>query len=773
MASAQPLPSTLTSKLSGLRRHLRARLVAEGVAWMLMALVAGVFLTLAIDYALRLDDRALRATVVGLTLAGIAWVVWQQLLRPLFVPMRPADLALLVERHYPQLADRLAGAVEFSLTRRPRDDASPAMLARMYQEAGAMVDRLDFSQTVERQQIRRVGMLALGTLFVLTGFAVWQTDVMSRWFRRNVLFADAAQVAWPQDVYLKVQGGQHFTVLRGESLRIEVLPKGKGEPPEESTLHRSYESMARESEDKMPLMDNPARYEKTVENVREPFTFYVTGGDDRTDKRNPHHVHVIDPPAVEDIEFTVVYPRYTGRQPERFGNGTTVPAVPFGGTLSVEADLNKTCASAEIRLGTWKRDPGTGERSRFNGRTVWSSDGPLEGELRSSFGLDGENSFADLVINIRLADEQDYTNGLGQDYAVRVLPDRAPSVKIAKIGGLPEIRGVAPDAVLPVRVTATDEYGVAMGVVPEEWRSLVQDMARRREMPVEQVLAEYGAPALSVRVTEVQEEEPSLSQPVAALVRRDESEQVAVRHELSFDGGIAPGTGVRVAAVASDERPADLGGPGTQVSSALDLRVMDRSELSEELRRWEKRVSDRFAEATDSQARAYAQTLTAGEESAVGLTGEGVGMLEESAATQRSVAGQCAAAALTFRGVLQEMKYNHIGESSEWAAVSVGIIDPLESLAERGRAVALELERIVMAPDDEGLSEAIQAAADEQRDILERMKAIGRKMEKLRSLQAMADRVERMIKWHERLREEIEAEREKGITDILGPGTDR
>ena len=61
----QPLIQTdLLKKLASLRRKLRSRLAAEGVARLVLAVVAAIFFTMGVDFLLRLE-RPLRVGDVG------------------------------------------------------------------------------------------------------------------------------------------------------------------------------------------------------------------------------------------------------------------------------------------------------------------------------------------------------------------------------------------------------------------------------------------------------------------------------------------------------------------------------------------------------------------------------------------------------------------------------------------------------------------------------------------------------------------------------------
>ncbi len=175
------LQAGVRAKLRTLRRLLRIRLVAEALAWLVVAVIALIFVTMGIDFLLRLPERPLRAGIMIVALTAVAWVAWRQLLWPLRVPMSDDDLALLVERHYAKLADRLISTVQFA--RKPAEAllTSRAMIARTAEEANQLAAAMDFTKTVERANMWRLLGTAASASARLAGFAVWQADLMALW----------------------------------------------------------------------------------------------------------------------------------------------------------------------------------------------------------------------------------------------------------------------------------------------------------------------------------------------------------------------------------------------------------------------------------------------------------------------------------------------------------------------------------------------------------------------------------------------------------------
>ncbi|MGD0896302.1 MAG: hypothetical protein ABR915_00615, partial [Thermoguttaceae bacterium] len=124
-------------KLRRLRAALGRRLLADGLAWLLLAVAGAVGVSLCLDYGLHrltLSHATVgqRALIVALCLAGVGWVAARRLLRPLRLAWGEEDLALVVERRHPELSDRLISSLQFGTApEAARRGVSAAMIARV------------------------------------------------------------------------------------------------------------------------------------------------------------------------------------------------------------------------------------------------------------------------------------------------------------------------------------------------------------------------------------------------------------------------------------------------------------------------------------------------------------------------------------------------------------------------------------------------------------------------------------------------------------------
>ncbi len=191
---------SVRGKLKRLQTAIKARLAGEGVAWLIVALIAAVFITLGLDYFLRLP-RGLRAVFSLASLAVALYVLGRYTIVPLLVPLDSENLALLVERRYGQFKDRLISAIQFSRMPMESTFASQAMINHMAAEANELAERIDFKGVVERRaMLHAMGISGLGVV-ILAVFTLWQPGIMALWWDRNVTIGNTP---WPQDTYLSL-----------------------------------------------------------------------------------------------------------------------------------------------------------------------------------------------------------------------------------------------------------------------------------------------------------------------------------------------------------------------------------------------------------------------------------------------------------------------------------------------------------------------------------------------------------------------------------------
>jgi hypothetical protein len=185
---------------------------------------------------------------------------------------------------------------------------------------------------------------------------------------------------------------------------------------------------------RMPETEN--RFQFEFREIPRSFRFAVSGGDD--DDREPEFtVRALVPPSVESISARCVYPAYTGLAPETRQAGDL--EVPVGTEVDLEITTNML-----VRSATFVREDGRGvaleQRApkRFGHRFTAAQS--FEYVLRLE-GMEGQRNRAEL-----------------DTYRVTAVPDRRPEIRLLA----PAARdALAPNGLLPLKVLAQDNYGVA------------------------------------------------------------------------------------------------------------------------------------------------------------------------------------------------------------------------------------------------------------------------------------------------------------------------
>jgi hypothetical protein len=657
MSHRDLLQSNVLHKLRSLRSSLRIRLALEGVSWLIVVAVGAMFVSLALDYMLRLD-RPIRATILLSAAVGGAYLLYRWLARPLTAPMSSDALALLVEGRFPELGDRLISALQFS--RRSdlqADGVSAAMITHMAREANRMAEPLDFKRIVERQTLlHAMGgagvVLAVSVLFVAVAPAT-----ASLWARRNVLLE---RVDWPQKTYLVVTGADEngdFTVVRGEDLRVvvELGPDSKV-APDHVIFHAQYETIgSTESSVDGTVVDvdgKPVRrYVKVFEAVtRDLEEFYVTGGDDRRDARRPHRVHVIDPPELEQISFLLNHPPYQRREPVPLDASVAVLGVPVGGRIEVEAIATKPLSAARILLD--------GEvASEMKVLDYTGPDGQRSPrKIKGVFLVEGLNVPESHAMRFALTDVEGYVSRRGQRYEIRTQPDMPPSVDLKKS----EVQStITPTAQIPLRVAVKDDHGVAGA-----WFAVRLADANDRVRVGEPIRPGSGTRRLLEEATIL---------------------DLAAVSAVSLE----PGDLMQLIAEAEDTFP---DGPNAGRSAPLNFKIVSPEELLAQLVQRMKNVSESLDQAIVQHGDATGKTAAVAEALRTGpIVPDIRRLLQESATIETSVASEMAKAADQLEVIYKEMQRNRVGSQDMRRVLSEDVIVPLRALSDPLRQVVAAL----------------------------------------------------------------------------------
>lgn len=367
------MPVDLTRVLGELRARIRRYVLWEGLAWVVLFLALlfwGLYAADAVHFALRKLELPLGVRR-GLVLAGVAgfsWIFLSRIVLRLLRPLESRSLALLLERRFPALSERLITAVELDGQSLERSAVTNAMLQQTLADLSLQLGQLDVAPVFDFQPLRR-GSLVAGVLVAsIIGFGVVNVQAMSRWFaayvegeadywerfRQNAL--SARVVAQPGDRIREFDGARLYKHPRGGDLTLQIESRANSVAPDQVVLSwRSLTQTGRTRGSVNLVPSGPGIYRHTIKNVADEQWFWLRGGDFAT--AEPYRVVIVEPPQIERVELQCDYPEYMGQEsledrPVEL-SGTQV-AIPAETRFEFRATASKPLMSVDIRAGAWE-----------------------------------------------------------------------------------------------------------------------------------------------------------------------------------------------------------------------------------------------------------------------------------------------------------------------------------------------------------------------------------------------------------------------------------
>lgn len=434
------MPHPLEAKIGAVRRRAGRLVWTFGLSRLATALVA-IFLAAGLaDYLIRYQDRGVRLICSLAALAAAGWAIYRfaQTVRGAY--FRDLDVALKIERRFPQLQDRLASTVQFLHEREDDPQAGSAALRRaLIGQTTGEIDGLDLSQALEPAPARRA--LSAAAIVGLLALAVLALHPASTRTALARLFNPFNDAAWPQVNHLAVKDPV-ARLAAGQPLEISVVDAEGAALPDEVWLHvRSAGEDAASSETVEPMQFVGGEMTARKESVSRSFAYRAVGGDD--DSMPWIELEVVEPPQVAELSLTLHYPEYAGwpaESGERHIRALSGTRVEFHGRATKPLSM----ASLEI------------------------DDGP---SIPAAVGADGYSFSApapggpEFVVEksgaywIKLTDREGFAGGEQVSYEIRAQEDLAPAVTFDEPSSN---RFVTPQAVVPLKVTAKDDLAIKL-----------------------------------------------------------------------------------------------------------------------------------------------------------------------------------------------------------------------------------------------------------------------------------------------------------------------
>lgn len=513
------LPVAIRSLIRALRSRLLRYAVSSGILFVLSVAAIVFWVTSGLDAGwfalqrLELPSNLRSLVLIGMVVGG-GWLLIQHVLRPLVRRIRDNDLALLLERRFPEFQDRLMTTVE---GQQGYPDSGPyviGMLRRTVNQAEQVAARVNVEDVFNFEPLKRRCWISGILLLSVLGLGIMKPGSLSQWWNAFVLVEDNyhlrttalefSVLTQPGDRRLKFRDtadGPLYLHARGADLEIEMtVPEGLselGEPwvvPErvrvdvvraDGTRSRTYVSAT-----------SGQTFRFILTRLQESVSVEVLGGDFRTPV--PLKIESVTPPGIDAIQVACSYPEYTGWNDERERTVSVLSSelsLPMGTQFELVADTNKVLQSARIVTDFFELtgDRQSAQLTARDGYTaeLQSAEPLLSGDgrsLRAKFRLTlnavgstadpvsqeesaavesaavesvGDADFLPIPSNTSmrffLHDEDDIISSSAESLRVRGIADQPPvvAVRTAGVGN-----AITRRAIIPMVGTIQDDYRV-------------------------------------------------------------------------------------------------------------------------------------------------------------------------------------------------------------------------------------------------------------------------------------------------------------------------
>jgi len=558
----------------------------------------------------------LRAVLLAVLLPGGLLLLATRVIFPLVRRLRDTDLALLIERRFPQFQDRLITSVESSHGLPGEGPLVKPMLQRSVNEAESLASGVKSDEVFDTANLKRLGLWSGGLLLSVAFFGILSPQSLTRWwsafvrcdeiYHQRTTDLELHAVSQPGDrriTFQTIDERLTYRHPRGADLELEMtVPEGGPRPRQtwvvpdrvridliraDGSRSRTYVSASSER-----------TFRFVVTRLQEPVEIELLAGDYRT--RVPYKVDVVNAPGIDDIQLFCTYPEYTGWNQLRERNlsvtGSEVQ-LPIGTLFELVATSSKSLKAVRIvsdqfelsgdrdssrlmmRDALTSVNSGSGPLISGDGRVITarlfvSSETPApNGETVASTPVTDATDLADPSIlqipsstNLRffLHDDDDIISASPETLRVQGIPD-APPVIVAQMKGVGN--AVTRLARVPVAGRIRDDYGLGSA----GFEFLVDDGSTWRPRPFRRV------PQTGVTEFDLQRSD-------------DEPFEVFDLQPLE----LSEGQTLTLSVIASDRN--QLPGPAQTRSEPLLFRIVSNEELLSLLYTREIALRNRFEE---------------------------------------------------------------------------------------------------------------------------------------------------------------------------------
>ncbi|MFP4459332.1 MAG: DUF4175 family protein [Candidatus Zixiibacteriota bacterium] len=421
----------LVAKLELILRKARAKYsqiaIFTAVLNNITALFIGVLLLTILNSFFEFST-SIRSVMLFIVIFIEVLLLWQFTGQKIIRKINLREIAILFEKHFPQLEDRLVSAWELLTdTKWEELKYSRDLVYGIGEQAITSAGGLSPKKLLPYDKLEQSFRLLIVTgLLVLTIFVS-----MPKLTHKGLYYSIHPQVAIPKDTDTKL------SLYPGDTEIVKYAPffvhiEAKGKIPPFVTMERRFRR-GRPIIDEIDMHpDSFGVYNKSIDEVRQDFEYRIEGGDYTTDW---YKVKVADKPRILQISLNIDYPDYTGMKshPGEPNNGN-VDAIR-GTIVKVQAR-----ASKELEDAFFVFESGDTISAEVNQK-----------EITGQFQVKRDDKY-----KIICRDEEGYFNPEPITYEIFARDDQHPTVKISVPG---QDVDITEEMKVPLQVLAQDDFG--------------------------------------------------------------------------------------------------------------------------------------------------------------------------------------------------------------------------------------------------------------------------------------------------------------------------
>ncbi|MAG32728.1 MAG: hypothetical protein CL908_17750 [Deltaproteobacteria bacterium] len=440
---------SVIARLQALSKRLLWRILLTGgprLAATASGLAGGTFL---LDYTLRLPV-GVRAVLLLLSLGLLGFVVVRHLAKPLMKKPSVDQLALMAEAANPDLKDQLISSIQLERDLETgRAVESPELIRATIADTAKQFGSRSFASSVSLAACRKPLILASVAVMFISGLAVSRPTEFGLWVQRQLLLQDTP---WPRANTLVVtildmqkyrptvhDDGRRIVLHVPERtpLQVQVSEKNGKLPDEVELVTRPASDLDVEQRISMGRSQKNAFFQHIFPPLMRSIVFHAEGGDD-DDGFPVYEIQVDQAPRVTRFWAAYDYPEYTGVQDRSLPDANI--SAPEGTRITMHFEVNMDLAEFALEFES------VGEMKMPQRKAG-------ENAYRYSFVVEGNDFYTHRLIGDNQVASADVPR-----YVITSEVDQAPRVTVE----MPTSTGlfVTPNATIPLKGTAIDDYGV-------------------------------------------------------------------------------------------------------------------------------------------------------------------------------------------------------------------------------------------------------------------------------------------------------------------------